>query len=270
MCGFSDDRDLDEQRNFGSLPNRSHCLFTVVIESTSSSSIRDTDPDVRRGKLVLVDLAGSESLKKVMAVQEANEELRRKQAIGINKVLTHLGAVVNNLNAGYENSTGFRNSALTMLLRDCLGGGARALLVANIGPEADWSSETAMTLRFAQKMMKVKNVEQKVVIDASQSLGSMLCYASWWSLRLSVLCCSPFAGQTWCGAQAVKAWGDHPGARLYTEPCPFETLPCWAPLKKSLLTRVQHEQLTEPQPKLQQRPELGGGELCGIRRALRR
>ncbi|CAE7531043.1 FLA10 [Symbiodinium sp. CCMP2592] len=155
--------------------SRSHCLFTVVIESTSSSSIRDTDPDVRRGKLVLVDLAGSESLKKVMAVQEANEELRRKQAIGINKVLTHLGAVVNNLNAGYENSTGFRNSALTMLLRDCLGGGARALLVANIGPEADWSSETAMTLRFAQKMMKVKNVEQKVVIDASQSLGSMLC-----------------------------------------------------------------------------------------------
>lgn len=149
--------------------SRSHCLFTVVIESTSSSSIRDTDPDVRRGKLVLVDLAGSESLKKVMAVQEANEELRRKQAIGINKVLTHLGAVVNNLNAGYENSTGFRNSALTMLLRDCLGGGARALLVANIGPEADWSSETAMTLRFAQKMMKVKNVEQKVVIDASQS-----------------------------------------------------------------------------------------------------
>jgi len=76
---------------------------------------------------------------------------------------------VNNLNSGYDNSTGFRNSALTMLLRDCLGGGARALLIANIGPEADWSSETAMTLRFAQKMMRVKNVEQKVTIDASQS-----------------------------------------------------------------------------------------------------
>jgi len=126
-------------------------------------------PDVRRGKLVLVDLAGSESLKKVVAVKGENEELRRKQAIGINRVLTHLGAVVNNLNAGYENSTGFRNSALTMLLRDCLGGGARALLVANIGPELEWMSETCMTLTFAQKMMKVKNVERAVVVDAKQS-----------------------------------------------------------------------------------------------------
>lgn len=48
--------------------------------------------------------------------------------------------------SGFE-STGVRNSALTMLLRDCLGGGARALLIANIGPEKDWQSETFMTLR---------------------------------------------------------------------------------------------------------------------------
>ena len=55
---------------------------------------------MRRGKLVLVDLAGSESLKKVMASSREEEELRRRQAIGINRVLSHLGAVVNNLNAG--------------------------------------------------------------------------------------------------------------------------------------------------------------------------
>ncbi|CAE7298320.1 NLGN4X [Symbiodinium necroappetens] len=206
------------------------CMFRIRM-----SLARDTDPDVRRGKLVLVDLAGSESLKKVMAVQEANEELRRKQAIGINKVLTHLGAVVNNLNAGYENSTGFRNSALTMLLRDCLGGGARALLVANIGPEADWSSETAMTLRFAQKMMKVKNVEQKVVIDASQSnLVQMrkrpepACL----QLCLSVLLSSRSANVDRLGLKLLKLGGIIRG-RACTQSLALlnKPLPSWAPLK---------------------------------------
>lgn len=108
-------------------------------------------------------------MKKVAAANEGDESLRRRQAIGINRVLSHLGAVVNNLNAGYNNSTGFRNSALTMLLRNCLGGAARALLIANIGPEAEWCSETFMTLTFAQKMMLVRNVEKATFIDKSQS-----------------------------------------------------------------------------------------------------
>lgn len=125
---------------------------------------------MRRGKLVLVDLAGSESLKKVAAADELEEDARRKQAIGINRVLTHLGAVVNNLNAGHDSaSAGFRHSALTMLLKDCLGGRARALLIATIGPEAEWAHDTFMTLTFAQQMMQVRNVEKATFIDASKS-----------------------------------------------------------------------------------------------------
>lgn len=73
--------------------------------SVLSTALRDPKSDVRRGKLVLVDLAGSESLKKVMALKGQDEELRRKQAIGINRVLSHLGAVVNNLNAGRQPSS---------------------------------------------------------------------------------------------------------------------------------------------------------------------
>lgn len=151
------------------LSSRSHCLFVVTVECLIDSE-NGLPPVVKRGKLVLVDLAGSESLKKVMASSESNEELRRKQAIGINRVLSHLGSVVNNLNLGFQNASGYRNSALTMLLRDCLGGSARALLVANIGPEAEWSSETFTTLTFAQQMMQIRNVEKAVVVDHEKSV----------------------------------------------------------------------------------------------------
>lgn len=151
------------------LSSRSHCLYIVTIECLIERD-NGAPPLVKRGKLVLVDLAGSESLKKVVAANGDNEELRRKQAIGINRVLSHLGSVVNNLNMGFQNSTGYRNSALTMLLRDCLGGSARALLIANIGPEAEWSSETNMTLTFAQQMMQVRNVEKAVVVETEKSV----------------------------------------------------------------------------------------------------
>eukprot|EP00418_Pyrodinium_bahamense_P064872 CAMPEP_0179080986 /NCGR_PEP_ID=MMETSP0796-20121207/36433_1 /TAXON_ID=73915 /ORGANISM="Pyrodinium bahamense, Strain pbaha01" /LENGTH=783 /DNA_ID=CAMNT_0020778355 /DNA_START=57 /DNA_END=2408 /DNA_ORIENTATION=- len=149
------------------LSSRSHCLFIVTVECLADHQA-SVPTSVRRGKLVLVDLAGSESLKKVMAANDDNESLRRRQAIGINRVLSHLGTVVNNLNAG-SNAVGYRNSALTMLLRDCLGGAACALLVANIGPEAEWCSETFMTLTFAQKMLQVRNVEKQTFVDQSQS-----------------------------------------------------------------------------------------------------
>lgn len=149
------------------LSSRSHCIFAVTVESLGE---QESGNLVRRGKLVLVDLAGSESLKKVSAASEANEELRRRQAIGINRVLSNLGAVVNNLNTGFQNCAGYRNSALTMLLRDCLGGSARALLIANISPEAAWCSETFTTLTFAQQMMQVRNVEKPVLIEGSQSV----------------------------------------------------------------------------------------------------
>jgi len=146
--------------------SRSHCIFQITVECLSDKS---NDTSVRRGKLMLVDLAGSESLKRVTAATDGDEALRRKQAIGINRVLSHLGAVVNNLNSGNDNGTGFRNSALTMLLRDCLGGSARALLIANIGPEIEWCAETYMTLTFAQKMMQVRNTEKVTVVDQTHS-----------------------------------------------------------------------------------------------------
>lgn len=88
-------------------------------------------------------------------MNDEDEELRRRQAIGINRVLSSLATVVGNMNRGL--SVGHRDSALTMLLRDCIGGNSRALLVATIGPESESLEETQKTLTFAQQMMSVRN-----------------------------------------------------------------------------------------------------------------
>jgi len=146
--------------------SRSHCIVILSVECLMEQAGK-RDPIVQRGKLMLVDLAGSESVKKVQAMNDQNEALRRKQAIGINRVLSSLTTVVNNMNRGL--SSGHRGSALTMLLRDCLGGNSRALLVATIGPELSGLDESLKTLTFAQNMMSVKNVASVNRIGQDQS-----------------------------------------------------------------------------------------------------
>mmetsp|Transcript_68668 Transcript_68668/g.147122 ORF Transcript_68668/g.147122 Transcript_68668/m.147122 type:complete len:439 (-) Transcript_68668:111-1427(-) len=66
-------------------------------------------------------------------------------------------------------SHGHRDSCLTMLLRDCLGGNARALLIANISPEAEQADESVKTLTFAQQMLAVKNVASINRVEQDQS-----------------------------------------------------------------------------------------------------
>jgi len=154
------------ETNRNCLSSRSHCLFILSIESMAERK-GGGEPVVQRGKLMLVDLAGSESLKKVQATDGASEEMRRRQAIGINRVLACLGSVAGNTNTGV--GLNYRESALTMLLKDCLGGSARALLIANIGPELDSVDETVKTLTFAQKMMAVRNKANVNRVDQEHS-----------------------------------------------------------------------------------------------------
>eukprot|EP00928_Gymnodinium_smaydae_P030870 TRINITY_DN22828_c0_g2_i2.p1 TRINITY_DN22828_c0_g2~~TRINITY_DN22828_c0_g2_i2.p1 ORF type:complete len:787 (-),score=195.15 TRINITY_DN22828_c0_g2_i2:451-2811(-) len=157
-CNF-----METSKNVAS--SRSHCMFMLTVESMVEPA--DGEPIVQRGKLMLVDLAGSESLKKVEAADAGNEALRRQQAIGINRVLTSLGTVVNNMNKGM--SGGHRDSVLTMLLHDCLGGTARAMLVANIAPERDNSAEVLKTLTFSQQMTSVRSTATVHRITKEQS-----------------------------------------------------------------------------------------------------
>lgn len=129
--------------------SRSHTVFTVHIESRSR--VESTDK-VINSKLHLVDLAGSERTKKT-----GSSGLTLKEATFINKSLSFLEQVVIALSSSNRDHIPYRQSKLTNLLRDSLGGNCKTVMVANIWPEASHLEETVGTLKFATRMMRVSN-----------------------------------------------------------------------------------------------------------------
>jgi kinesin family protein 3/17 len=121
--------------------SRSHAIFTIYIETSVKQGGKDL---IRAGKLNLVDLAGSERQKKTGA-----EGDRLKEAIKINLSLSALGNVINALVEGGH--VPYRDSKLTMLLQDSLGGNTKTLMIAVISP-ADYNyDESLSTLRYASR-----------------------------------------------------------------------------------------------------------------------
>ncbi|XP_024883411.1 chromosome-associated kinesin KIF4 [Temnothorax curvispinosus] len=129
--------------------SRSHAIFTLCIRQQKSD-----DPNTATvAKLHLVDLAGSERSKKTQATGE-----RFKEGVNINKGLLALGNVISQLGDGASGTyIGYRDSKLTRLLQDSLGGNSMTLMVACVSP-ADYNlDETLSTLRYADRARKIKN-----------------------------------------------------------------------------------------------------------------
>jgi kinesin family member 6/9 len=129
--------------------SRSHTVLTLHIESRSR--VESTDKVVN-SKLNLVDLAGSERTKKT-----GSSGLTLKEATYINKSLSFLEQVVIALSSNVRDHIPYRQSRLTNLLRDSLGGNCKTVMIANIWPEASHLEETISTLKFATRMMRVSN-----------------------------------------------------------------------------------------------------------------
>lgn len=129
--------------------SRSHAVFTIVIakESRSDKNIATTS------KFHLVDLAGSERIKKTKASGE-----RLKEGVKINQGLLALGNVISALGDGTNRSfISYRDSKLTRLLQDSLGGNSLTLMVACVSP-ADYNlDETVSTLRYADRARRIRN-----------------------------------------------------------------------------------------------------------------
>eukprot|EP00743_Colponemidia_sp_Colp-15_P002044 GILK01002218.1.p1 GENE.GILK01002218.1~~GILK01002218.1.p1 ORF type:complete len:798 (-),score=158.56 GILK01002218.1:119-2200(-) len=128
---------------------RSHCIFTIHIESRSRV---ESSEKVTTSKLNLVDLAGSERVKKT-----GSEGLTLKEATYINKSLTFLEQVVIALSNRNRDHIPYRQSKLTNVLRDSLGGNCKTLMIANIWPEPTHVEETSSTLKFATRMLRISN-----------------------------------------------------------------------------------------------------------------
>jgi len=132
--------------NMNEHSSRSHLVLTVHIESVNKiSKVRSY------GKLNLIDLAGSERLSKTDASGE-----RLKEAQNINKSLSALGDVIAALGDKSSNHIPYRNSKLTHLLQDSLGGESKVAMFVNISP-AKWNvPESICSLNFASRCRKVE------------------------------------------------------------------------------------------------------------------
>ncbi|GBF89159.1 kinesin-II motor protein [Raphidocelis subcapitata] len=144
--------------------SRSHSIFSITIETTErtappaaaggagAAAAAAPDGHIRVGKLNLVDLAGSERQSKTGATGD-----RLREGIKINLSLTALGNVISALVDGKAGHIPYRDSKLTRLLQDSLGGNTKTVMVANIGP-ADWNyDETLSTLRYANRAKNITN-----------------------------------------------------------------------------------------------------------------
>lgn len=138
--------------NMNRASSRSHSVFTCSIESNWEAQGVNHH---RFARLNLVDLAGSERQKSSGA-----EGDRLKEATNINKSLSTLGLVIMNLvniSNGKSQHVPYRDSKLTFLLQDSLGGNSKTTIIANISPAKLCSLETLSTLKFAQRAKYIKN-----------------------------------------------------------------------------------------------------------------
>ncbi|XP_075802153.1 kinesin-like protein KIF17 isoform X1 [Microtus pennsylvanicus] len=130
--------------------SRSHSIFTISIEIYAVDE-RGKD-HLRAGKLNLVDLAGSERQSKTGATGE-----RLKEATKINLSLSALGNVISALVDGRCKHIPYRDSKLTRLLQDSLGGNTKTLMVACLSPADNNYDESLSTLRYANRAKNIKN-----------------------------------------------------------------------------------------------------------------
>lgn len=136
--------------NMNEHSSRSHAIFQITIEV--SEQWPDGQNHFKVGKLNLVDLAGSERQGKTGAVGE-----RLKEATKINLSLSALGNVIAALVDGKSTHIPYRDSKLTRLLQDSLGGNSHTIMVATVGPASFNWEETITTLRYASRAKKIKN-----------------------------------------------------------------------------------------------------------------
>ncbi|KAL5768455.1 hypothetical protein ACOSP7_015002 [Xanthoceras sorbifolium] len=137
----------ETQMNMAS--SRSHCIYIFTVQQELAKEKR-----VKCGKLVLVDLAGSEKVEKTGAEGRVLEEAK-----SINRSLSALGNVINALtcgSSGKANYIPYRDSKLTRILQDALGGNSRTALLCCCSPSSSNAPESLSTLRFGTRAQHIK------------------------------------------------------------------------------------------------------------------
>mmetsp|Transcript_24603 Transcript_24603/g.70918 ORF Transcript_24603/g.70918 Transcript_24603/m.70918 type:complete len:747 (+) Transcript_24603:757-2997(+) len=137
--------------------SRSHAIFRLSVEVCAVDS--QGSPVTRRSLLNLVDCAGSERWG-----TEERSKLSASELTSINTSLSALGNCISAL-ARNQKHIPFRSSALTRILKDCLGGGARAMIIATVHSNPSCRFETASTLAFASRALQLGKILPGVKVD---------------------------------------------------------------------------------------------------------
>ncbi|CAH1990242.1 unnamed protein product [Acanthoscelides obtectus] len=130
--------------------SRSHTVFTISL-STTESNLAGEDI-LKYGKINLVDLAGSENIAKAGC-----KDLRAQELANINKSLLTLGRVIQSLADKNQKHIPYRDSKLTRILQDSLGGNTKTVIIATVSPAHTSHEETANTLEYAMRARDIKN-----------------------------------------------------------------------------------------------------------------
>ncbi|KAJ1421145.1 P-loop containing nucleoside triphosphate hydrolase [Sesbania bispinosa] len=173
--------------NMNSQSSRSHAIFTITLEQmrklhsvspSNDSSDEDMGEEYLSAKLHLVDLAGSERAKRT-----GSDGLRLKEGIHINKGLLALGNVISALGDEKKRKEGlhvpYRDSKLTRLLQDSLGGNSKTVMIACISPADVNAEETLNTLKYANRARNIQNkpvANRDLISNEMQQMRQQLKY----------------------------------------------------------------------------------------------
>jgi len=151
------DSRTTQSTNMNAVSSRSHGVFMLMLNS------KDTETGSQKmSKLMMVDLAGSEKVSKTGAQGSALEEAKK-----INQSLSALGNVMNSLTEG-GNHIPYRDSVLTKLLSDSLGGNCKTVLLIAASESSYSVEETVNTMRFGERAKKIKNTAK---INAEKTIA---------------------------------------------------------------------------------------------------
>jgi kinesin family protein 5 len=140
--------------------SRSHSVFTITVQQKDVITSA-----TKSGKLVLVDLAGSEMVGKTGA-----SGARLEEAKTINKSLSALGQVIAALTDKNQTHIPYRDSKLTRVLQESLGGNSKTVLIIAVSPSSFNGSETLSTMRFGTR---AKSIENKITINQTRSVEEL-------------------------------------------------------------------------------------------------
>ena len=146
--------------NMNEKSSRSHTIFRITLESTNrlndaDDTFDDTEEEGRQvtvSQLNLVDLAGSER-----AAQTGAGGIRLKEGCNINNSLMVLGQVIQKLSSGEKGHINFRDSNLTRILQNSIGGNAKTAIICTVTPAEMSVEQTISTLRFASQAKTIQN-----------------------------------------------------------------------------------------------------------------